>query len=534
MSRLLSPSLFRSSLPWISALLGGFLLGLALPPYQANGLAWVAFVPLILSAFITPPKNPGGVGFVMGLSFFGSTLWWIGHVTIIGAFFLCSYLSIYFSLWFRLHQFWSTRFLSPSTSDAKAISLTSFKIAALSASSWTLLEWTRGWFLTGFGWNGLAITQSHVIPIIQWASVGGTLLISWWIVFVNVILAYGIRRFHEDIRTGRGYRRYLDLYLVLVAFMGIHLWGFFRIQSLPSQTIHSLRYVSIQPNIPQSEKFSPMSGTQILLKHMNLTLNAIEGVSPDLVLWPETSSGKIFSTDFELKESVERIQKAGNFDFIMGAIDLENEKTFNAAFWFPPSEGIQPKEIYHKNHLVVFGEYTPFWDTFPYLGSLYPITRGYSWGKGMKVFTLARNPVRVAPIICFEDTLSSLVREANQQKPEILINLTNDAWFKDSPAAEQHLANAVFRTVEFDLPMIRSTNSGVTCHITQNGIVERVLKNENGKKIEIEGALISDLRWTPSQTTLYERWGNWIVLVSLLILLMSYMKHRSTTQTLKP
>lgn len=525
MNSLLSKPL-SGSLPWLAAILSGIFISCAFPPLEAGGIIWIALVPLLLTTNTFSCSRPGGIGFVMGLSFFISNLWWIGHVTIIGMLFLCTYLALYFALWFKLHCFWKKLFSDHTQSNPSALSLTFFKIGALSASTWTLLEWIRGWFLSGFGWNGLAISQYQMIPLLQWASIGGPLLISWWIVFVNVVLAHAILRFHNDIRTGRGYRRYLDLYLILVGFMVIHLWGFFQLRSHDSDKIKSLRYLSVQPNIPQSEKYVPMNGTQILLKHLRLTLDAIPLASPDLVLWPETSSGKVYKTDFELRAAVERVQKTGSFDFIFGAIDIEEAKSFNAAFWLPPRDSATSGSIYHKNHLVIFGEYTPFWDTFPYLGKIYPITRGFDWGKELKTFQLVRNPVRVAPIICFEDTLSSLVREVNRQDPEILINLTNDAWFKDSPGAQQHLANAVFRTVEFDLPMIRSTNSGVTCQISQKGIIERILKDEKENKIEIEGVLVSDLKWTPSRVTFYEKFGNWIVLLSTLLISGLLLKNK--------
>ncbi len=524
----------------IAALLSGWLMTLSFPPYDASGVIWVALVPIILANFLIPtppvgfPSLPGrrltsgAMGFWMGLLFFGTSLWWIGYVTIIGTSFLCVYLAIYFAAWNRFQNFWTRRILLSSeeqkTGKPSAISLTYFKIAALSASTWTLLEWIRSWMLTGFGWNGLAVSQYRVVPILQWASVGGTLLITWWIVFVNVLLALGIRRFHQDIREGRGYRRYLDLYLLLVGFMAIHLWGFFKIKSPDTAEIHTLRYAAIQANIPQNEKYAPISGTQILLKHMNLTMDAIQTNNPELVLWSETACGKVYKTDFELRACVDRLQKSGSFDFIMGAIDVDEDKSYNSAFWFPPLSSQIQGSIYHKNHLVVFGEYTPFWDTFPRLGRWIPMTAGFDWGDQSSVFSLQRSGVKVAPIICFEDTLSSIVREANQQKPEVLINLTNDAWFESSPGAAQHLANAVFRTVEFDIPMIRCTNSGITCQINQKGIVEKVLQDKAGKRVEIEGALIDDLHWTPSVVTPYERYGNWIVSVSFLIFVTGFWK----------
>lgn len=531
----------------IAALLSGWLMTLSLPPYNASGTIWVALVPIILANFLIPPSSlgssifqyraltAGASGFWMGLLFFGTTVWWVGHVTIIGTLFFILYLALYFALWNHLHHFWMQAVIGEVEQPNKqrsALSLSYFKAAALSASTWTILEWIRGWLLGGFPWNGLATSQYRVIPILQWASVGGTLLITWWIVFVNVILALAIRRFHQDIRTGRGYRRYLDTYLVLVAFMGIHLWGFFKIKAPVDGTLQTLRYAAIQPNVPQNEKYDVMSGTQILVRHLKLTFEAIQGLNPELVIWPETVCGKVYKTDFELRASVERVQKAGSFDFIMGTIDIDADKSFNSAIWFPPLNASRHGAIYHKNHILPFGEYTPFWDTFPYLGRWIPLSRGFDSGEESALFHLQRSDVKIAPIICFEDTVSSVVRKANREQPEVLINLTNDAWFKDSPGAAQHLANAVFRTVEFDLPMIRCTNTGVTCQINQKGIIEKILQDENGRSLEIEGALKGDLQWTQSKVTPYERFGDWILILSSLFLLLGYRKEKNRIQIL--
>ncbi len=523
----------------IAALLSGWLMTLSLPPYNASGTIWVALVPIVLANFLIPPSPPGfplfsshqlssgAMGFWMGLLFFGTTLWWVGHVTVVGACALILYLALYFAVWNRLHHFWTKGFLElneNSSHERSAISLGYIKIATLSSSTWVILEWTRSWMLGGFPWNGLATSQHRVIPILQWASIGGTLLISWWIVFVNVIIALAIRRFHHDIRSGRGYRRYLDLYLMLVAFMGIHLWGFYQVKATADDSLKTLRYASIQPNVPQNEKYESMNGMQILMQHMKLTLESIQGFNPQLVLWPETVCGKVYKTDFDLRACVERVQKMGSFDFIIGTLDIDEDKTFNSALWFPPIGSAIHGGIYHKQHILPFGEYTPFWDTFPYLGRWIPMTRGFDSGEKSALFSLQRSQVKVTPIICFEDTLSSIVRRANDQQPEVLINLTNDAWFKDSPGAAQHLANAVFRTVEFDLPMIRCTNTGITCQINQKGIVEKIFQDEHGNSLEIEGALKGDLQWTKSKVTPYEKWGDWILILSGLFLLLGFRK----------
>lgn len=500
----------------LSAILSGVLLVLALPPFNAGGLAWVALIPVLLANGISVGEKPvlsrwrlmppGAIGYWMGLFFFAGAFWWVAYVTVVGVIALILYLAVYPALWVWAHDQLKSRGIR---------SIDTLSWAATSASVWVVLEWCRSWFLTGLGWNGLAVTQHRMIPMVQLASVGGTLLISWLIVFVNVVLACAIRRAYEEIRSGEGYRRHWDLYLTIGLLMGTFFWGMQRIINAPKGELKSIRYALVQPNIPQDEKYEAMNATEVIQRHVRMSREALL-MDPELLVWPETATGKIFKTDFELRAAVNYLMRGKRFDFVMGALDVEEGKQFNAAFWFPPNE--KRGKIYRKNHLVLFGEYTPFWDTFPHLGRWFPMTPGFDAGEGAAIFELREGAVRALPLICFEDTVSDLARRFNEEKPDFLLNLTNDAWFKDSPGAEQHLANAIFRTVELDLPMLRCANSGVSAVVNQSGAVLDTIKDDQGRRVEVDGVKVGLLQWAPSRVTLYEKYGNWIVIFSLLII----------------
>jgi apolipoprotein N-acyltransferase len=114
-------------------------------------------------------------------------------------------------------------------------------------------------------------------------------------------------------------------------------------------------------------------------------------------------------------------------------------------------------------HLVVFGEYVPLRKLLPFIKYLTPIQESFEPGREPRVLQLeGPKPVRLGTVICFEDTVPDLYRQFVARGVDLMVNLTNDAWFKDSPAAEMHLANAVFRCLELRRPMIRAANTGIS------------------------------------------------------------------------
>ena len=127
-------------------------------------------------------------------------------------------------------------------------------------------------------------------------------------------------------------------------------------------------------------------------------------------------------------------------------------------------------------------------------------------GTDYTVFRLTNNDVRVAPLICFEDTIGELTRQFVLKGANLLVNVTNDGWFLRSAGSHQHLANAVFRCVETRRPMVRAANTGVTCFVNEFGRVTSVLEKDGDQFID--GVLSSDVA-VPTQggLTFYVRHG---------------------------
>jgi apolipoprotein N-acyltransferase len=128
---------------------------------------------------------------------------------------------------------------------------------------------------------------------------------------------------------------------------------------------------------------------------------------------------------------------------------------------------------YDKVFLMMFGEYIPFYDQIPWFTKLFPEASNFSRGSDPAVFPLEVGGRRyaLAPLICYEDILPGFARRAAKLGPNAFINMTNDAWFGRTAEPYQHLALAVFRTVEHRLEMVRAVNTGVSAHIDAAGRV---------------------------------------------------------------
>jgi apolipoprotein N-acyltransferase len=136
---------------------------------------------------------------------------------------------------------------------------------------------------------------------------------------------------------------------------------------------------------------------------------------------------------------------------------------------------------------------------------------------------MTKPEVTFAPLICFEDTLAEVAAKAARLRPDFFITITNDGWYTGWFAkwgVPQHLALAIFRCVEQDRPMIRCTNNGVSCIIDQKGTVTERLRDASGKDVDIGGIFTGTLHFYAARPTLYEAWGDWIVLISSLASVM--------------
>jgi apolipoprotein N-acyltransferase len=228
---------------------------------------------------------------------------------------------------------------------------------------------------------------------------------------------------------------------------------------------------------------------------------------PDLLVWPESSMPGPVLQDELSHRFVMDFSASARTDLLLGTIDFDDTGDYNAALLV--SDGGERVQIYHKVHLVPFGEYVPGRKTLPLLARIVgdQVPSDFSFGKEHTVFQLSNDKARIAPLICFEDTIGDLTRQFVLGGANLLANVTNDGWFQRSAGSQQHLANAVFRCVETRLPMVRAANTGVTCFINEFGRITQNLVDERGSQFT-DGVLTGEVSIpTGRELTFYVRHG---------------------------
>jgi apolipoprotein N-acyltransferase len=505
--------------PWLAAALSGLFLVLALPPYNQAWLAWIALMPLITALWFGPthPRYPllrkMELGYLTGLVYFLGSLQWLAVLTTAGWFILCLYLALYPAIWAGLVYVAATPRENPySFRSVWLSSRRNLATGIIAAAAWVALEFLRGHVFTGFGWNALGIAFHANIPLIQLTSLTGVGGLSFLAVLTSAIGVATVRRLQLEARGGGKIRAHFDftltLALVVLSFgYGIRHLG-------PAEPVTPLRVAAVQPSIPQNEKWNPAFEQRIYDTFARQTAVAVS-LQPDLVLWPEAATPRGFFEDRVANEFVRQWTGPDLPPLLFGTLILTHKADYNAAVMVDGSSN--DPQIYRKSHLVMFGEYIPFRYSFPLfaiiVGDMVPAD--FDAGDGPVVFQLNRPEIKIAPLICFEDTLGYLARDAANQGAQVFVTLTNTGWFKRGAAGQQHIAHAVFRCAETRRPMIRSSNNGVTASIDHLGRVRQTFTDGEGT-IFGEGVFFTvlDVPQNPP-VTFYMRFGDVFSLLCL-------------------
>ena len=322
-------------------------------------------------------------------------------------------------------------------------------------------------------------------------------------------------------------RPHFDLTLTLAGIVGLLAFGLYCVQNKPTTKL--LHVSAIQADVPQEQKFDPQFTDQIFDRFARLSEIALHSSPPpDLLIWPESSMpDPVTAIETESHRFVTDFSASAGTDLLLGTIDVEDRHDYNAAALI--SGATQQMQIYRKIHLVPFGEYIPLRHSFPLFAAVAGrwVTGDFNAGSDYTVFRLTNSNLQVAPLICFEDTIGDLTRRFVLNGANLLINVTNDAWFLRSAGSHQHLQNAVFRCVETRRPMVRAANTGVTCFVNEFGRVTQILQDENGSTFT-EGVLNGTVNVPPArELTFYTRHGELfaqtscaITLIALIILIL--------------
>ncbi len=473
-------------------------------------LAWIGLVPLLRSIEGQTPLRAFVRAYLCGILFFAGTLYWLIHVTLPGMLLLVAYLAVYFGLFGIGYNFFNRTRAVWSPNRFYAV-WRPFGIASL----WTLLEFIRAHFLTGFGWASLGYSQYKNLLFIQIADLTGVYGVSFLVVLANCLF----KEIFDDIRKNPRSRKLKitpPLAACALSLTLVFAYGMLRLavvhqaekQPAPQATI-----AVIQANIPQSMKWYEPAWPDIMARYKIIT-EAAAKEKPDLIIWPETSYPGILWENGELFDELQSFVARLGVPLLVGSVVHQDGHYYNTAILL--SKDGEILQQYKKIHLVPFGEYIPLRFLFPFLADIVPIA-DFTTGGEYTVFDLAgsgkQENVRrsFSVLICFEDTLGGLTRQFVRQGAGLLVNMTNDAWFHDTKEPFMHAQASVFRSVENRRIVVRAANTGVSCFIDASGRVTRSVQDEHGKQTYVPGYALAPVRFD-RQKTFYTRYGDVFIL----------------------
>lgn len=455
---------------FLLAILSGVLLTLSIPKVDWWPLAWVAIVPVLIALYDARGPDSTKRVYTIGLTF--------GFVSGVGkVYWVTETVVSYGDLGWVLGLFSMAMVALLLASYALVFSLfaarANWRNAAfplLAASLWTGLEYLQTYLFTGFPWELLGYSQYRVLTVIQIARLTGVYGVSFLVLLVNVSLAL----FVVAIRDGFNWRvpiRAMGMASVLM--IATIAYGWFTLTATHTTEAQTpvTRVAVAQGNVRQGEKWSPGMLQKTINTYILLTLEALKQ-KPDLVVFPETAmTFYLENPTYQMfTRQVTDIVDGTGVPLLTGALGFNPEKkgaVYNSAFLLVPKQGVVGR--YSKSHLVPFGEYIPFTLLFSWLEKLTLDTGVLTPGDGPSVMGLPGGELRIGTAICYESIFPDLVRRFVLDGANVLVVITNDAWFGDSSAPRQHFSMAVFRAVENATPVVRAANTGISGYISATG-----------------------------------------------------------------
>jgi len=482
------------------ALLSAVLLILAFPDFDYWFLAWFALVPLMWAVEREKESTSRSfaLGWIFGTVFFFGTCWWLTYAPITYAgfppllacfllFCVCLVAGLFPAMFAAVLSVLVRRFGS---------------IAFLAAPFvWVFAEFLRFW-ITGNNWNALGYSQAFSSWMFPRVDIGGVYLASFLPIFVSASLLFFVGL------GSSGSKRRLNITAGTVFLAVIALppaltrvqqdtrgeWDF-------KQSISPEKVVVVQPNVPMSGltvgKWNEMRQRHLRLAESGLQKLTTDHRRPTTVIFPESPMNFMYETDRETRDFIDGFARKNNVAVLFNSAepDAPNGKFYNSAVMVGPQGGEVAQ--YDKIYLLPFGEAVPF----PLEGLLPGFVGNFSYGREYDLLPLG--DARAGVMICFESHFGALSREYVRNGADAIIEMTNDGYLGPTPVLRQHLANAVFRAVETNRPVLRVTNVGITAYI-----------NEKGEVLDAAPVYQTDTRvWSVAKSdgsqTFYVKYGDW-------------------------
>ncbi|MBW2370587.1 MAG: apolipoprotein N-acyltransferase, partial [Deltaproteobacteria bacterium] len=426
------------------AALSGLLLTGAFPKFGAGWLAWFAMVPLLASIRNQTPRDTFRLGLLTGLVHYLTLLYWLaGTMNTYGG--MSWFLSIPILF---LFSFYLALYIALFSVTVGRLIRNPGQCLWLLPVVWVAVEYLRAKLFTGFPWALLGHSQYEALQIIQISDIFGVYGVSGLVALANGCLLLAWLHLAGEDWHGRDIaRRHVvgaclcfSLVMATVLVYGIRQMGV--LDRKPAQT-ESARIAVIQGNIRQSDKWDPAFRVATVQKYIDLS-RAAKLKAADLIVWPETATPFYFLQEKPFTGIIQQVIRSRDAHFLIGSPSFQETDGetvyYNSAYLMNPDG--QSAGKYSKAHLVPFGEYVPYGKWLPFVGKIVEAVGDFSPGKEGE--TLEWDGHRLGIQICYEMVFPKLSRKMVENQANLLINITNDAWYGRSSAPFQRFSMTVF------------------------------------------------------------------------------------------
>lgn len=482
------------------SLAAGLVLALSFPKADVASLAWVALVPLLLIM----EERPFRSGFVAGVGFFGLVLYWLNIVMVTygkmnPAFSVAAYLLLvsYLALYFGTAT-WAACRLREKLGLSPMLTLPVL---------WVALEFLRSFLLTGFPWALLGYSQQAHLPLIQSADLFGVYGLSFLLVLSNAVIAEALRALGSGEGLGKiPWRGIVALGLLFFLNLG---YGYWRLGQHPDLRRKTLQTALIQGDIDQALKWNPAFQKTTVDRYRDFSVAASRKKPVKLIIWPESATPFYFQSGGPLSREVRRVPPHTGAFLLFGSPAYQKingrYKYYDSAFLLSPTGRVLGRS--DKIHLVPFGEYVPLKRFLPFINKLVVGIGDFSPGT---VNPLPLDGNKIGVLVCFEGIFPGLARNYVNEGSDLLVNISNDAWFGHSSAPYQLLDMVRFRAVENRVWVARAANTGISALIAPSGRI--VARTPIFKTLYLDGKV--GLGAAP---TLYSRLGDVLPTLCLIV-----------------
>jgi apolipoprotein N-acyltransferase len=521
----------KSLLRLVSAFAAGASTALSFAPY---GL-WFTYPLALAFCLYTGKKLPAkqsaihwlsfGFGsFALGISWVHVSIDTFGGMPLMVSIAIMALLALYLALYPALTGYLLAKISGPSEKPNADEAIPEYTTSSLSQIStlmlfpalWVLTEWLRGWLFTGFPWLWAGYTQTHG-PLSELASVIGTLGLS----FVIALVAAGLVLAME--------RKVIPLGVILIL-ISLSVWQVPKLEQV-TPTGQSVKVALVQGNIAQSMKWEPEHLWPTMLKYMDLSR---ENFDADIIIWPEAAIPAPVSLVSDFLANANQVANMHDSAIITGIISHRNSDFFNSLIVLGNYNEKQQEagdylsggsNEFRKHHLLPIGEFVPFGDLLRPIAPLFNLPMS-SFARGDFIQpNLSAAGYKISPAICFEIVFPEQVRANVNDDTDMLLTVSNDAWFGSSNGPLQHMEIAQMRAIEMGRPLLRGTNNGVTAVVDHHGVIQAQLPQFETGVLRAEVSLVKGQTW-------FHRLGQTplLWLCALLVLLSALLRRQQMSK----